>query len=190
MLDAAAHALGRPLQLGRGGLREGVVLELGGALGSSIAVSAVARAHRPPKSTSTTPALYFNRELSWLDFNDRVLQLAEDPERAAARARSSSCAICGDNLDEFFMIRVAGLHDQVDAGLDDAAARRPHAAQTIDAIRGVVAEQQRAPGALLGTSCARRSPSTASGSSACDDVSDATSASASTSASGARSSRS
>jgi polyphosphate kinase len=75
--------------------------------------------------TSTTPAppaldstdLYANRELSWLDFNERVLELAED-ERTPLLERAKFLAIYASNLDEFTMIRVAGLHDQVDAGID------------------------------------------------------------------------
>ena len=63
------------------------------------------------------PSLYSNRELSWLDFNDRVLQLAED-ESLPLIERLKFLAIFATNLDEFFMIRVAGVHDQVDAGID------------------------------------------------------------------------
>jgi polyphosphate kinase len=63
------------------------------------------------------PALYFNRELSWLDFNQRVLELAEDPE-VPLLERVRFCAIYASNLDEFFMVRVAGLFDQLDAGID------------------------------------------------------------------------
>src|ERR1700753_2447181 len=58
--------------------------------------------------------LYVNRELSWLDFNDRVLQLAED-EQLPLMERVKFLAIFVTNLDEFFQIRVAGVHDQVDA---------------------------------------------------------------------------
>jgi polyphosphate kinase len=63
------------------------------------------------------PSLYVNRELSWLDFNDRVLQLAED-ESLPLIERLKFLAIFVSNLDEFFMIRVAGVHDQVDARVD------------------------------------------------------------------------
>jgi polyphosphate kinase len=62
-------------------------------------------------------SLYLNRELSWLDFNDRVLQLAED-ESLPLMERVKFLAIFVTNLDEFFMVRVAGVHDQVDARID------------------------------------------------------------------------
>jgi len=73
-------------------------------------------------STSTAPPLdanelYTNRELSWLDFNERVLELAED-EQTPLLERAKFLSIFASNLDEFAMIRVAGLHDQVDAGID------------------------------------------------------------------------
>ena len=63
------------------------------------------------------PALYFNRELSWLDFNQRVLELAEDPQ-VPLLERVRFCGIYASNLDEFYMVRVAGLFDQLDAGID------------------------------------------------------------------------
>ncbi len=62
------------------------------------------------------PSLYINRELSWLDFNDRVLQLAEDDD-VPLLERVKFCAIYTTNLDEFYMVRVAGLRDQIDAGV-------------------------------------------------------------------------
>jgi polyphosphate kinase len=80
------------------------------------------------------PELYFNRELSWIDFDDRVLQLAEDPE-VPLLERAKFASIFASNLDEFFMIRVAGLHDQVDAGIADPLADGRTAGETIDEIR-------------------------------------------------------
>src|SRR5258708_2241229 len=64
-----------------------------------------------------SPELYSNRELSWLQFNERVLELAEDTSLPLLE-RVKFLAIYASNLDEFYMVRVAGLHDQVDAGID------------------------------------------------------------------------
>jgi polyphosphate kinase len=78
-------------------------------------------------------SLYVNREISWLDFNDRVLQLAED-ESLPLIERVKFLAIFVTNLDEFFMIRVAGVHDQVDARID---ARGPDGIPPTEVLKGI-----------------------------------------------------
>ena len=57
-----------------------------------------------------------NRELSWLDLNARVLDLAADPNEPLLE-RIKFCGIFSSNLDEFFMVRVAGVLDQIASGL-------------------------------------------------------------------------
>jgi polyphosphate kinase len=103
----------------------------------------------PPDGASTEVAaepdladtsLYFNRELSWLDFNERVLQLAEDPN-VPLLDRVKFAAIWKDNLDEFFMVRVANLHDQLEAGHDLRGADGMSPREQLDAIRELVLAQ-------------------------------------------------
>ncbi len=85
------------------------------------------------------PALYLNRELSWLDFNERVLQLAED-ERVPLLERVKFCAIYTTNLDEYYMVRVAGLRDQIDAGVENPGPDGRIPSETIALIRERVLE--------------------------------------------------
>jgi hypothetical protein len=92
---------------------------------------------------------YVNRELSWLDFNDRVLQLAEDPGTPLLE-RVKFLTIFAGNLDEFFMIRVAGLHDQVDAGLTEPKLCGRTPSEIIDEIRDRVAGLQERQTELVG----------------------------------------
>ncbi len=88
------------------------------------------------------PRLYFNRELSWLDFNDRVLQLAED-ESLPLIERLKFLAIFVTNLDEFFMVRVAGVHDQVEARVDSRGPDGLSPTQVLDGIARQVRELDR-----------------------------------------------
>src|ERR1700736_1427434 len=85
------------------------------------------------------PSLFFTRELSWLEFNERVLELAEDASLPLLE-RVKFAAIYSSNLDEFFMVRVAGLHDQIDAGVEkpDIAGYTP--SQTLGRLRERVLE--------------------------------------------------
>lgn len=66
-----------------------------------------------PKKTDER---YLDRELSWLAFNTRVLELAEDPDIPLLE-RARFLAICSSNLDEFYMVRVAGLKRRIAAGV-------------------------------------------------------------------------
>ena len=86
------------------------------------------------------PSLYLNRELSWLEFNDRVLQLAED-ERVPLLERVKFCAIYTTNLDEYYMVRVAGLRDQIDAGVERPTQDGLIPSETIARIRERVLAQ-------------------------------------------------
>jgi polyphosphate kinase len=83
--------------------------------------------------TLDSPELFTNRELSWLQFNERVLELAED-DSIPLLERVKFLAIYAANLDEFFMVRVAGLHDQVDAGIDARGPDGLSPGETIDRI--------------------------------------------------------
>src|SRR3954454_5739367 len=78
--------------------------------------------------------LFNNRELSWIEFNARVLELAEQDDMPLME-RLKFLAIFTSNLDEFFTIRVAGLHDQVDAGLHDPGPDGRTPSQVIDQLR-------------------------------------------------------
>ena len=105
------------------------------------AVEEPAPTYAPPTPELEDSSLYFNRELSWLDFNDRVLQLAEDSS-VPLLERAKFCAIWESNLDEFFMVRVANLHDQLEAGVDARGADGMSPSDQIDAIRELVLAQR------------------------------------------------
>jgi polyphosphate kinase len=81
----------------------------------------------------TQPERFLNRELSWLEFNARVLALAEDPDRPLLE-RAKFLAIFSSNLDEFFQVRVSGIQEQVEAGM---RTRGPDGLDTSDALRAI-----------------------------------------------------
>ena len=74
-----------------------------------------------------------NRELSWLDFNDRVLALARE-QAVPVLERVKFCAIYSSNLDEFFQVRVAGLKGQIDAGVQSSTPGAMSPARQLDEI--------------------------------------------------------
>jgi len=115
----------------------------------------------PPTATAPTaapvpsldaPELYFNRELSWLDFNERVLEEAQD-EAAPLLERLKFLAIFGSNLDEFIMIRYAGLKEQISAGVThrtpDGMTAREQVAAISQRLHGSVARHRRHLGEVV-----------------------------------------
>jgi polyphosphate kinase len=85
------------------------------------------------------PSLYINRELSWLEFNARVLHEAFDP-RNRLLERVKFLSIFSTNLDEFYMVRVAGLRRQIAAGIHATAADGIPQPTQLDAIARRVGE--------------------------------------------------
>ena len=89
---------------------------------------------RPSALTPESPELYINRELSSLEFQKRVLQQAQDPENPLLE-RVKFLSIVSSNLDEFFMVRVAGLQGQAASGAQEASVDGLSAAIQLQLIR-------------------------------------------------------
>ncbi len=83
---------------------------------------------------SSPETRYLNRQLSWLDFNERVLAVAEDPSLPLLE-RLKFLAIFATNLDQFFQVRVAELDEQVDAGITVPSPDGLSPAQQLDLVR-------------------------------------------------------
>jgi polyphosphate kinase len=92
------------------------------------------------------PSLYFSRELSWLEFNDRVLEEAIDRSNPLIE-RLKFVAIYGTNLDEYFMIRVAAIKQQIEAQVvrrsDDGRMPAEHLAAISERLRTSLTVQMR-----------------------------------------------
>src|SRR5688572_30231494 len=80
------------------------------------------------------PALYINRELSWLEFNARVLAQARDASHPLLE-RIKFLAIVATNLDEFFMIRISTTEKNLRQGIEDVAPDGLNTQEQLDAMR-------------------------------------------------------
>jgi polyphosphate kinase len=95
-------------------------------------------ARNPEPPPAPAKAAYFNRELSWLAFNRRVLEQAQS-ERHPLLERVRFLAIFSSNLDEFFEIRVAGLMQQMDSGMTEPGVDGLSSREVLRRIHSVVA---------------------------------------------------
>src|SRR5688572_23822626 len=91
----------------------------------------------------SSPALFINRELSWLSFNERVLAQAQDASHPLLE-RVKFLAITGTNLDEFFMVRVATILKKFRAGIEDVSIDGQTTEQQLATIRSRALEIGRA----------------------------------------------
>jgi len=93
-----------------------------------------------PEMAVEDPSLYFNREISWLAFNERVLEEGFDA-RWPLLERLKFLSIFSNNLDEFFMIRVSGLHEQLEARVAERSADGLTVREQLTRIGQIVRDQ-------------------------------------------------
>jgi polyphosphate kinase len=108
--------------------------------------SPLGRARRPELVTGDGRPALLNRELSWMAFNERVLEEALDPANPLLE-RLRFVTIFQTNLDEFFMIRVSGLKQQLQAGIDvrsaDGLSPRAQLARIREVLQPALLRMQR-----------------------------------------------
>ena len=92
-----------------------------------------------PSERFSDPKNFINRELSWLEFNRRVLEEAQDPTQPLIE-RVKFLTIFSSNLDEFFEIRVAGIKQQIESETSDVGPDGLSPTETFNSIRRVVSE--------------------------------------------------
>jgi len=130
----------------------------GHSSGSGTARAGVSLPAVPPQGVPADASPYLNRELSMLDFQERVLALAEDPATPLLE-RAKFLAISSTNIDEFFQVRVAVLRDRVAAGLHTTTPDGQSPRQQLHAIahrvRALVDRQARCYAELLVPELAR-----------------------------------
>jgi len=100
----------------------------------------VSESYAPPGPDLDDKTLFLNREVSWLAFNNRVLDQARDFTWPLLE-RVKFLAIHGSNLDEFFMIRVSGLHEQLDAEITEPVPDGLSTAEQLAKIREIAQRQ-------------------------------------------------
>src|SRR3954462_13072423 len=93
----------------------------------------------PPEEHFSAPENFVNRELSWLEFNRRVLEEAQDPTQPLIE-RVKFVTIFSSNLDEFFEVRVAGIKQQIESETSDVGPDGMSPTDTFNNIQRVVRE--------------------------------------------------